>query len=364
MSVSETISSTRAHVVDEFAQSTEANKLNYDIEEARLTDLTSYGHPGLRGPAKLFGKSLLGVVGITSTQGSFARATAIHKLMCSILGTGIGTSTGAFEFDASLWSASLECPVKFNKVQDWASYSGLLMKQRKLSLVIAFVASRWSEPNPEAVSTANGIMKAEVVGAARCWFSVCRELIANITALEDESSPLLAMALLPNLAQVKKYAEGALTCASKFAFWMLSQQLEVANTMSVAVGESTPKYGHILDDEKFSQALCRRHILGWPMRGKLETLTPDLAVAINTVKQLHKEWELKPTIEETEMRETFMAVNHLYDDANPALAVMRGVTTIMELKGSEQQSQATFTLGLPVQLPKALIKALAAVVKK
>ena len=136
--------------------------------------------------------------------------------------------------------------------------------------------------------------------------------------------------------------------------------------ISEEVSKVTPRTEHVVSGDKLSEALARKHILGWPSRDVLSTKTVVLFNSTRAVSRLHAHWGLSPALDQDpDFSEALTAGKLVFMQAKETITIIAALNVILELKGSEQQTQAAaLATSRSQQLPAAIMSRLKAIIDK
>jgi hypothetical protein len=105
----------------------------------------------------------------------------------------------------------------------------------------------------------------------------------------------------------------------------------------------TPKYDHIISDDRFVVALAKKHILGWPSRSQLNDSTVALHRAIADASRIYTTLVPGNTLTEDDQFKAFMQVaTSALTDGMHAVTVIAALSILFEQEGEDQPHKATY----------------------
>lgn len=137
----------------------------------------------------------------------------------------------------------------------------------------------------------------------------------------------------------------------------VAKAIENMSSLAQEVVRVTPKVSLIINGDRLSDNLARKHMLNSPARSALNDKAKDLFKALRDICRIHSTFALKPALDEDEDFSDSIALGRQsFDEAKAAITSIAALHVILELKRDEQATQAQQLLQTKASiLPKAIL---------
>ena len=155
----------------------------------------------------------------------------------------------------------------------------------------------------------------------------------------------------------REWFEGVRDVLPRLCKLVVSKCVDVSSDLALQVEKHTPSYAHIVNDDRCSLTLAKKHLLGWAFRDVLGEEVVHLFNLLSEIARLHAQWTLSPPLDcDEELKDAIAMSKSVFEIARAALAAIAAVNVLCEMTGKEKQHHRELLLQKTRgQLPKSLV---------
>jgi hypothetical protein len=257
-------------------------------------------------------------------------------------------------------------PVQLSDKKQLHQLCTVFMGMSQACSTIAYIRCRLLQERGESCLR-DGQLKSEVESAVMFLRATSNKMVDQISKGEFGDWNLWdTMSWLMPLRYCLPWLQRLRACMPRVCRHFLVKLVDYCALISEEVSKVTPRTEHVVSGDKLSEALARKHILGWPSRDVLSTKTVVLFNSTRAVSRLHAHWGLSPALDQDpDFSEALTAGKLVFMQAKETITIIAALNVILELKGSEQQTQAAaLATSRSQQLPAAIMSRLKAIIDK
>ena len=263
---------------------------------------------------------------------------SLFELTSELLGilpeTSVAIDMGQFckQGQSTTWSSK----------SDVLAAMGIWMAISQIAISLAFLQHRCS-------SSADIVKDYRLKEEVEMSMNFVRQKTIHVTGQVDGiisrlGDQLESEQLLVSGSSIKVWLQAVAAIMPLIARGLVLQVLGLASTVASDVQRFTPKWDHLVTDERVNMTLAKKGLLQCPSRQELNEKSVLLFHCIADTSRLYTHWGLMPEISgDSDFKEDLDLANGIWTAAVKAITMIACVNTFVNLKGEEQ---ATSSAGL------------------